>query len=156
MEMPKIDVENVPEIIGSTYPFPLDQPCADRRMKMLGDAGGLSQFGAHQVTLPPGVWASQRHWHSADDEFVYIISGHCVLIDDNGETPLQAGDACAHKAGDPNAHHVVNNSDADVVFLAVGSRRTENDHCHYAEADLDLPANGTQTRNPHHKDGSPY
>jgi len=154
--MPKINIDQIPVITGAGYPAPLQEPCAGRSVKMLGDAGGLTQFGVHHVTLPPGVWASQRHWHSAEDEFVYILSGQPTLIDDDGETVLQPGDACAHKAGDSNGHHLVNKSGADVVFLVVGTRDKENDSCHYPDVDLGLPANGTTIRTPHHKDGTPY
>lgn len=127
----------------------------------LGNAGGLDQFGVNLVTLPAvkegdKSWASQRHWHSGEDEFVYILSGNCTLIDDTGETPLSAGDACTHKANDGNGHHLVNNSGADVTFLVVGTRQPGNDYCRYPDIDLDLPSTGKPKRKFSHKDGTVY
>jgi len=82
--MPKIDVVTVPERKGSSYPSPFDAPCADRVRKRLGDAGGLSDFGVNLMLLPPGNWSSQRHWHSHEDEFVYVLEGEVTLIEDGG------------------------------------------------------------------------
>jgi len=78
--MPKIDIAAVPERKGSGYPEPFHEPCMNRVRKALGDAGGLSQFGVNLLTLSPGAWSSQRHWHSAEDEFVYVLSGEVMLI----------------------------------------------------------------------------
>jgi len=154
--VPVIDPQAVDVTYGTSYPPTLNEPCKERIVRRLSDAGGLTQFGVHHVTLPPGCWASQRHHHSAEDEFVYILSGAPTLIDDHGETDLRAGDSCAHPAGDGNAHHLINRTKNDVTFLVVGSRSPETDHCRYPDVDLDLPANGTQTRQIFHKDGTSY
>jgi len=154
--MPKIDMDTVPETSGTTYPAPYGAPCKDRLKRAVGDVGGLSQFGVMHVTLKPDVWSSQRHYHSAEDEFVYIISGHPTLIDDDGETQLSPGDMTAHPAGDGNAHHMINKTNADVVFMVVGTRAPETDHALYPDIDLDLPANGTAKRVQTRKDGTPY
>ena len=154
--MPKINSKNVSVTIGTTYPAPLDTPCKLRVSRRLSNAGNLTQLGANHVTLPPDCWASQRHHHSVEDEFIYILTGHPTLIDDDGETPLKPGDSCAHPAGDNNAHHLVNNSGKDVTFLVVGTRNPEQDHCQYPDVDLDLPPNGTFIPQQFHKDGSPY
>ena len=154
--MPKIKPEDIQKYIGTRYPEPFGEPCDARISRALSDAGGLTQFGVHETTLPPGEWASQRHWHSAEDEFIYILSGSCVLVDDNGYTPLKAGDSCAHKAGEANGHHLVNNSSEDVVYLIMGSRNSKMDHCHYPDIDLDLPADGQVWRTFKHKDGRAY
>lgn len=154
--MPKINPDTVEVTIGTSYPPALNEPCKNRLARRLSDAGGLTQFGVHHVTLPPGIWASQRHHHSAEDEFVYILSGHPTLIDDFGETALAPGDSCAHPAGDSNGHHLINKTEEEVVFLVVGTRTPEIDHCRYPDVDLDLPANGTATRLKYHKDGSLY
>ncbi len=151
--MPKINMDDVVITHGTSYPSELNAPCAERRVERLSIAGGITQFGAYHVTLPPRNWASQRHHHSAEDEFVYILSGRPTLIDDNGETELKAGDSCAHPAGDGNAHHLVNNTDEDVTFLIIGTKTPEIDHCRYPEADLDLPPNGTNMRQQYRKDG---
>jgi len=117
----------------------------------LGDAGGLTQFGANLVTLPPGGWASQRHAHSAEDEFCYILTGHPSLIDDQGEHKLSPGDSTAHKAGDANAHHLINNTDQPVTFLIVGTRSPETDRVIYPDIDLNVEAGRRFTR----KNGEP-
>ena len=72
--MPKIDVASVPERKGSGYPPPYDEAAKDRVRRRLGDAGGLTDFGVNLLQLPPGAWSSQRHWHSHEDEFVYVLS----------------------------------------------------------------------------------
>ena len=92
--MPKIDLAAVPAHKGSGYPPPFDAPCATRTRRRLGDAGGLTDFGVNLMTLPPGGWSSQRHWHSHEDELVYVLEGEVTLVEDGGETLLRAGD-CA-------------------------------------------------------------
>lgn len=144
--MPVIDPNLAPIKVGSTYPAPFNAPCSDKTALRLSDGGGLSQFGAHLVTLPPGAWSSQRHHHSAEDEFIYILSGNPTFIDDKGEQILGPGDATAHPAGDGNAHHMVNRTNDSVTFLAVGTRKPEVDHVVYPDVDLDLPPTGTSGR----------
>ena len=80
--MPKIDIAAVPERKGSGYPTPFDAPCAERIRQRLGDAGGLNDFGVNLMRLPPGNWSSQRHWHSHEDEFVYVLEGEVTLIEE--------------------------------------------------------------------------
>ena len=145
----------MPLRIGTSYPPEYNKPCAERSVLSLGDAGGLTQFGAHLVKLPAGSWASQRHTHSAEDEFCYILTGQPTLIDDHGEQLLRAGDALAHKAGDGNAHHLVNKSNQDVTFLVVGSRRPEIDDVTYPDIDLAVKSNGIPMRHFTRKDGQP-
>jgi len=154
--MPKINMEDVPETCGTNYPAPHDTPCIKRRRKAIGDFGGLTQFGAHIITLSPGVWASHRHWHSHEDEFVMILKGSPLFIDNNGEVRLQPGDITVHPANDGNGHHMKNDTNADVEFLVIGTRAPEGDHCHYPDVDLDLPASGTEKREYRHKNGKPY
>ena len=141
---------------GSGYPAPYDAPCRERRVETLGDAGGLSQFGVSRVTLPPGAWSSQRHWHSAEDELVYILQGRPTLIDGGGEHELAPGDVTAHPAGEADGHHMVNRTDEEVVFLVVGARTPETDTATYPDIDLHLPANGTPARKYTRRDGSEY
>lgn len=120
--MPKVDIAAVPEIMGSGYPSPYAAPCADRIRRRLGNAGGLGDFGVNLMHLPPGGWSSQRHWHSHEDEFVYVLEGELVLIEDEGETLLRARDCAAFPKGTGNGHHMINRSDAVAVYLEVGSR----------------------------------
>ena len=154
--MPKIEANKVEVKIGTGYPPEFDEPCKSRRVERLSSAGGLTQFGAYHTTLPPGCWASQRHMHSAEDELVYILSGHPTLIDNDGETALSPGDCCAHRAGDGNAYHLINRTEQDVTYLVVGAALPESDHCQYPDVDLDLPPNGTAQRAFSRKDGAPY
>ena len=149
--MPRIDPDKVQIRIGTGYPDELNAPCATRLVRGLSDAGGLTQFGVHLVTLPPGCWASQRHAHSHEDEFCYILTGHPVLIDNNGETQLEPGDVTAHKAGDGNAHHLINKTEADVTYLVMGSRHPGIDMVTYPDVDLTVKPGRVFTR----KNGTP-
>lgn len=150
--MPKIDIAAVPEHQGSGYPPPLDVPCADRVRRRLGDAGGLKDFGVNLMRLPPGSWSSQRHWHSHEDEFVYLLEGELTLIEDNGETLLRAGDCAAFPKGAGNGHHLINRSDAMAVYLEVGSRQPADlTTC----SDIDMVSANADGRFVH-RDGTPY
>jgi len=132
----KITDEATPQSTGSGYPPPFDAPCMLRRRRRLGDAAGLSQFGVNLLTLPPGVWSSQRHWHTDEDEFIFVVSGEVVLITDGGEEILGAGECAGFKAGERDAHHLQNRTARDAVVLEVGSRRTEVDETFYPGLDL--------------------
>ena len=96
--MPKIDIASLPVEAGYTYPDPYWKSQVGRSRKRLGNAVGLSQFGVNLITLKPGAWSSQRHWHRNEDEFVYVLEGEVVLCEDHGETVLKAGDAAGWKA----------------------------------------------------------
>jgi uncharacterized cupin superfamily protein len=149
--MPKIDVANVVQLEGSGYPSAFAQPCAGRIRQRLGDAGGLADFGVNLMHLPPGNWSSQRHWHSHEDEFVYVLDGELVLIEDQGETVLHAGDCAAFPKGSGNGHHMINRSTRMAVYLEVGSRVYEDlTTC----SDIDMKSANADGRFVH-KDGSP-
>ncbi len=124
--MPKIDLSDAPERKGSSYPPPFDAPCAKRVRRRLGLAGGLTDFGVNLMRLPPGAWSSQRHWHSHEDEFVHVLEGEVVLVEDGGETLLRAGDSAAFRKGTGNGHHLINRSGVMAVYLEVGSRAPED------------------------------
>ena len=149
-------IDDVPVRVGSGYPAPFDAPCAERAVQKLGDHGGLSQFGVSRVTLPPGAWSSQRHWHSAEDELVVVLQGEPLLVTESGQTRLRPGSVTTHPAGLADGHHMKNDTDAPVVFLVVGSRQPERDTGHYPDIDLHLPANGTPVRRYQRKSGEPY
>jgi len=117
-----INVKALPVVTGSRYPAPFDAPCAQRTRQRLGDAAGLTDFGVNLLRLPPGVWSSQRHWHGAEDEFVYVLEGEVVLVTDAGEEILRVGDCAGFKAGLKDGHHLLNRSPKDAVVLEVGSR----------------------------------
>jgi uncharacterized cupin superfamily protein len=146
----KIDLEAAPVRIGSGYPPPFDEPCKARVRRRLGVAGDLTHFGVNHLTLAPGVWSSQRHWHSGEDEFVMVLSGEVVLVTDAGEDILRAGDCAAFKAGDPDGHKLVNRSDAPATVLEVGNADPK-DVCVYSDIDMVAGPDGLA-----HKDGRPY
>lgn len=150
--MPKrIDVGSVERRKGSNYPAPHDEPCRTRERQRLGDVAGLTQFGVNLLRVPPGGWSSQRHAHSAEDEFVFVVSGEVVLVTNDGEEILRAGDGAGFKANDGNAHHLQNRTEQDAVLLEVGSRR-DGDSVVYPDIDLLLSDQNEFTR----RDGSKY
>src|SRR4026209_1663214 len=120
--MPKIDMTAVPVRKGCGYSPPFDAPCATRTRRRLGDAGGLRDFGVNLMTLPPGGWSSQRHWHSEEDAFVFVVEGELVLVEDNAETLLRKGDCAGFPKASGNGHHLQNRSSEIAVYLEVGSR----------------------------------
>jgi uncharacterized cupin superfamily protein len=149
----RIDSKSVPVSTGSNYPPPFDAPCAARARRRLGDMAGLTDFGVNLLRLPPGTWSSQRHWHSAEDEFVYILEGEVVLVTDAGEEVLRAGDCAGFKAGVKDGHHLQNRSRADVLLLEVGSRNADEDEGEYPDIDMRfLKADAGYAR----KDGTLY
>jgi uncharacterized cupin superfamily protein len=151
--MKKIDVSAAQVVLGSGYPAPYDEPCRQRHRVRLGDAAGLSQFGVNLLRLPPGVWSSQRHWHSAEDEFVYVLEGEVVLVGDAGEEVLRAGDCAGFKAGDTDGHHLLNRTGAEAVLLEIGARDPQHDAVDYPDIDLMIRAGARAFL---HKDGTPY
>jgi uncharacterized cupin superfamily protein len=148
----KIDLAAAPHVTGTLYPPPFDAPCLKRSRIRLGDAAGLTQFGVNLCTLPPGTWSSQRHWHTHEDELIHVVSGEVVLVTDDGEETLRAGDSAGFKAGERNGHTFQNRSNADVVLLEIGSRIAE-DAAYYPDIDLVAPP-GPATYT--HRDGTPY
>ena len=139
--------------MGVGYPPPFAALSAGRVRRRLGNAGGLRDFGVNLMRLPPGAWSSQRHWHSHEDEFVYILAGEVVLVTDGGEELLRAGDCAGFKAGTKDAHHLQNRSTQDALLLEVGARKIRDDEGDYPDIDLYfLKDNGGYA----HKDGRPY
>lgn len=150
--MGKINLEAATLRAGSAYPSPFDQPCQKRKRWRLGDVAGLTQFGVNLLRLAPGTWSSQRHWHTAEDEFVWVLEGDVVLVTDEGEQILRAGESAGFPAGVKNGHHVQNRSNQDAVLLEVGSRRASEDACDYPDIDLALKPDVGFI----HRDGRPY
>ena len=117
--MPKLDLEAIDNAPGSDYPEPFRAAAAGRLVRDLSTAAGLSDFVATHVTVPPGGWSSQRHWHEGEDEITVILSGEAVLIDDEGRHLLRAGDVAVFRKNDGNAHHLCNESDTPFTVFAV-------------------------------------
>jgi uncharacterized cupin superfamily protein len=151
----RIDVAALPVVRGTLYPPPFDEPCLTRERRRLGDAAGLTQYGVNLLRLPPGAWSSQRHWHSHEDEFVYVLSGEVMLVTDDGEEILRAGDAAGFRAGDGNGHCLQNRSDEDATVIEIGTRIAE-DAVVYSDIDMVLPAGSGKTGDYRHRDGTPY
>lgn len=142
--MPVIDVDGVPERTGSIYPEPYATQMGRRSSRALGRAGGLTQFGVHLVTIQPGGVSSLRHWHHNEDEFVWMVSGELVLVQDHAESVMRPGMAAAFPAGDQDGHHFVNRSDAPASFLVVGTS-AETETGVYSDVDLIYRREGGRT-----------
>ncbi len=152
--LPAFDPQELSERIGTQYPVSLAGPCSQRRKRVLGDGVGITHFGVNMVELPPGSQSSLRHWHSAEDEFVYILDGVATLVTDEGAQQLGPGMAAGFPAGRANGHHLVNNGEKAVRYLEVGNRATGEDRVEYSDVDLRIvrrPGGRTVTR----RDGSP-
>ena len=149
--MPKIDISKVQLRTGSGYPAEFQPVTTGREKLPLGNAVGLTQFGVNLTRLKPGAASALRHWHENEDEFIYVLEGELVLVENEGETILRPGDAAGFKAGIRDAHHLINRSDRDVVYLEIGDRN-EGDEVFYPDDDLHLPADASYT----HKDGTPW
>jgi len=140
---------------GSGYPSPYEEPCMARAKVALGDEGGLSQYGVNLVTLEPGAWSAQRHWHSHEDEFVWIVSGEATLVSDAGDQVLRPGMAATFPAGLADGHHLVNRTDQPVTYLEIGTREPD-DVCSYPDIDLHLAPDGEGGHRFFNKAGEPY
>jgi len=132
---PALDPDDVPEHRGSGYPEPFRARMGDRAKRRLGDALGLNRFGVNLVTLAPGAQSALRHWHTLEDEFVWMLEGEVVLVTDAGEQVLRAGQCAGYPAGRRDGHHFVNRSGAPARYLEVGSR-IEGDNAFYPDDDL--------------------
>lgn len=147
--MPRIDLDSIAQTNATGYPADHAAIVQGRWVRRLGPAHGLSDFGVSHVVLKPGAASSQRHWHEDEDEFVLMLAGQAVLVEEGARTPMAAGDMAAFPKGEPSAHHLVNESTADCIFVAFG--RPPTGDCHYADIDL-LWSRGAYR----HKDGSAY
>jgi len=147
--MPKLDLDSMVPANTTGYPPPFNEPVQGRWHRRLGKAAGLTELGASHVTLKPGAWSSQRHWHEGEDEFLVMLEGEAVLIEDEGETILRPGDCAAWPKGVENGHHLVNRSDADCVFVALSAGDDSNGS--YSDIDMRWTPEGYV-----HKDGRRY
>jgi uncharacterized cupin superfamily protein len=152
--MPKIDIDNLNTDSMTGYPEPFRQIVLGRIRKRLGNAAGITQFGVNLTTLKPGAASAQRHWHAAEDEFVYVLTGEVVLCEDGSEVVMRAGDAAGFKAGVANGHCLINRSDRDAVFLEIGTRAAR-ERAEYPDIDLRMERDENGGRYLH-KSGEPY
>ena len=148
--MPKLDLDAIPQVNRTGYPPPFDAAVQGRWYRRLAPAGGLTQIGVSHVVLKPGAWSSQRHWHAGEDEFLVMLTGEAVLVDDSGETVLRPGDCCAFPAGDGNGHHLQNRTDADCSFVAMGAGPELGGE--YSDIDMNFTADDRYV----HRDGTDY
>jgi uncharacterized cupin superfamily protein len=156
LHKPALDPRALEPDDTSGYPEPFRSRVLPREKRRIGKALGLTQFGVNLTTLPPGKESSMRHWHTHEEEFVYVLEGEVVLRTDAGEQVLHAGCCAGFPAGSGDGHQLVNRSDRPAVYLEVGSS-DQRDAVFYPDADVDMhydPAThgGRFTR----KDGSPY
>ena len=152
--MPKIDIANLETDSKTGYPEPFRQIVLGRVRKRLGNAAGLTQFGVNLTTLKPGAASAQRHWHAAEDEFVYVLAGEVVLCEDDGEVVMHPGDAAGFKAGVANGHCLINRSENDAIYLEVGTRAAR-ERAEYPDIDLRAERDESGMRYLH-KSGEPY
>lgn len=143
--MAKLDLSQVALKTGSTYPAPYAAEMGDRGWLPVGEVGGLTQFGVNIVVMQPGSKSSLRHWHSHEDEFLMMLSGELVLVDDGGEQVLAPGECAGYAAGDKNAHHLINRSASEAKVLVAGWR-DRADICTYPDVDMSVRLDGNQNR----------
>ena len=148
--MPKLDLDAIPQVNTTGYPPEFAEKVQGRWYRRLAPTGGLSEFGASHVTLEPGAWSSQRHWHEEEDEMVVMLTGEAVLVDNAGEHSMRPGDIATFPAGEANGHVLQNRADAPCTFVAIG--RPAASDCHYPDIDMHL----TNGRGFHRKDGSGF
>lgn len=152
--MPVFRRDDMTPVSGSSYPAPFNEGMGNYRAWAFSNAAGLTQFGVAYEELAPGAAASQRHWHEGEDEFLYMLKGELILIEQDGEHVLTVGDAAAWKAGTPNGHHVINRSSETAAYIIVGTK-AETDICHYPDIDLKYTRENGESRFTH-KDGTPF
>jgi uncharacterized cupin superfamily protein len=149
--MPKLDLESIAATNRTGYPAPYAAAMAKRHYRRVAPAAGIEDFGMSHVRLEPGGLSSQRHWHAGEDEVVIMLAGEAMLVENGGETLMRPGDIAAFPKGVADGHHLVNRSDRECVFVAIGKPAASA--CHYPDIDLHLDqASGRYV----HKDGSAY
>jgi uncharacterized cupin superfamily protein len=152
--MPVVRLDGIEPVTGSNYPDPFNLGEGHYHAWQLSDAGGLTQFGAYIETLEPGAMTSQRHWHTSEDEFLYLLEGEVTIVEDDGPTTVRPGDAVCWPAGAANGHTVRNESHRPATYLIVGTR-AQDDVCHYSDIDLVYVRKGGVSQFTH-RDGTPY
>ncbi len=152
--MKPVAISAIPAQSGSSYPEPFRSRMGEGRWQPLGDLFGLTQFGMNLEVLEPGAQSALRHWHTLADELVYLLEGELVLITNEGEFTMTAGMCIGFKAGENNAHHLINRSDKAARMMVVGSR-IPGDTAFYPDDDIAWFRTESK-RLAVHKDGRPY
>ena len=148
--MPKINLDSIEQVSRTGYPPPFNEAVAGRWYRRLAPATGLTEFGVSHVVLKPGAWSSQRHWHNGEDEFLVMLTGEAVLVEDDGRTVLRSGDCAAWPKGSSNGHHLINESGEDCSFICMsGGTNTGGG---YSDIDMIWTTEGGFV----HRDGTPY
>jgi uncharacterized cupin superfamily protein len=148
--MPKIDLSSIEQRNSTGYPPPFDAAVAGRLVRRLSPATGLTDFGVSHVVLKPGAWSSQRHWHNGEDEFLVMVAGEAILVEDDGATTLRPGDCAAWPKASTNGHHIRNESESDCSFIVIGGGVCTGGG--YSDIDMMFTPEGKYM----HKDGRPY
>jgi len=148
--MPKLDLEAIEQVNRTGYPPPHDAAVQGRWYRRLAPPSGLTDFAVSHVVLKPGGWSSQRHWHDGEDEFLVLLEGEAVLVEDAGRTMLRPGDCAAWPKGTGDGHHLINESERDCIFVVVGGGEQRGGG--YSDIDMLFTPDGQYIR----KDGTPY
>ncbi len=154
LHKPALDPATLAPRTDSGYPEPYRSRVLPREKRALGDALGLTKFGVNLTTLPPGRESSMRHWHSHEEELVYVLEGEVVLVTDAGEQILTPGTCAGFPAGSGDGHQVVNRGKVPAVYLEIGSR-DDADRVTYPDVDLLWNSPGNPDRYSR-RDGTPY
>lgn len=153
---PALDPRSVTPHTTSGYPEPFRSRVLPREKRRLGEALGLTRIGINLTTLPPGKESSMRHWHTQEEEFVFVLEGEVVLRTDEGEQLLGPGTCAGFPAGSGNGHQLVNRGSRPAMYLEI-SNRDGQDEAHYSDPDVDLVWNSPQARGRFaHRDGTPW
>jgi uncharacterized cupin superfamily protein len=152
--MPRIDISTVPIDASTLYPQQFRDVVRGREKQKLGNAVGLTQFGVNLTRIKPGAASALRHWHQHEDEFIYMVQGELVLVENDGEVLLKPGDAAGFKAGVDNGHCLINRSTRDALYLEVGTRAS-SERVDYPDVDCVLERSGAAATYKR-RSGEPY
>lgn len=148
--MPKLDLDSIPQTNATGYSPEYAGVVEERWYRRLAPVAGFLDFAASHVVLKPGAWSAQRHWHEDEDEMVIMLSGEAVLVEDGARAIMRAGDVAVFPKATPNGHCLINESDADCIFIAIG--QPVNGPCHYPDIDMHEYGGGDKRR----KNGSEF
>jgi uncharacterized cupin superfamily protein len=148
--MPKVDLNAITPSNASGYPDPFHKEVQGRWWKRIAPVAGLTGLGVSHVTLEPGAWSSQRHWHDTEDEMVIMLTGRAVLVEDDGERDVGPGDVLAWAKGVTNGHHLINRSNEPCSFIAISAGQGTSGG--YSDIDMIWTSDGAYR----HRDGTEY